>query len=330
MPWSEFPLTTLVLPQDWQPGQPRIVLNGDTGQIQIFNGANVLIALIDATGMWVLDADGSYVRIYDEDPGDGAVVDLRPPDSAGTNITPGRLRAGAPPFGLPALTLQGPDIDGSGAAIIALESDPVGGSNQMSGESDAITWTANDGQLSLVAEIADMLLVAGNLAAADIQLRAGSLFPVYLRHNAALEITGAIDWNGATTEQANAVAFVSTSSNTYTNLAGDPGTAFTAPPSGKVSVHVSAALDAGAAGTSSDASFQIRAGSTVGAGAIVYPVVDDDRISLDGTTAIEVGRTTIVTGLASGTVYNVQMLYKRTGASTGGFARRKVSVTPVL
>lgn len=126
-PWSSL-LRSLTLPQGATSGA-RIVLNGETGQIQIYNSANQLVALIDPTGVWVLDADGSYVRIYDEDPGDGALIELRLPDSvAAGSIVPARIRSGTSAhYSDPGLEIRGPDVDGHGTAAIYLASGPNGG-----------------------------------------------------------------------------------------------------------------------------------------------------------------------------------------------------------
>lgn len=82
--------------------------------------------------LFVVDPDGSFVRIFDENPGDGAVIQLRPPNSAGTAITPAEIRSDTDiVFALPALAIVGPDIDGSGAARIYLAADGAANTNKI-------------------------------------------------------------------------------------------------------------------------------------------------------------------------------------------------------
>lgn len=122
---------------------------------------------------------------------------------------------------------------------------------------------------------------------------------------------------------------VSTASTTFTNLAGDPGVAFTAPPSGRVLVSIGSAFDGNAADTWSMMGFQIRTGSVVGSGTIVYAANDNDACGTMGTNDAAIGRTTLVTSLIAGSPYNAQALYKRfSGSGTAFYARRTISVIP--
>lgn len=122
---------------------------------------------------------------------------------------------------------------------------------------------------------------------------------------------------------------VNTTSATYTTLAGDPGVAFTAPASGRVLVSIGSAFDNGAADTYGVMSFQIRTGTTVGAGTIIFAVTDDTSVGVLGTNDVTAGRTSLVTGLIAGNPYNVQCLYKRlAGTGTAFYARRSVVVVP--
>lgn len=59
--------------------------------------------------LFVTDVDGSYVRIYDENPGDGSVVELGLPTATGPNLSPARLRTGTDPYlGNTGLEVRGP------------------------------------------------------------------------------------------------------------------------------------------------------------------------------------------------------------------------------
>jgi hypothetical protein len=122
---------------------------------------------------------------------------------------------------------------------------------------------------------------------------------------------------------------VSTTSATYVTLAGDPGVAFTAPASGRVMVHVAGAFDNTLSDTFGMMAFQIRTGTTVGAGTIVVAASDNDSAGTAGTNDTSFGRSVLVSSLIAGSSYNVQILYKRfSGTGTSFFARRSVLVVP--
>lgn len=127
--------------------------------------------------------------------------------------------------------------------------------------------------------------------------------------------------------QQQATGYVTTTSATYVALSGDPGIAFVAPVSGQIWVDISAAAVPEGAGTTSRAAFQVRTGGSIGSGTIVYTVDDGDSIANASFANWEAGRRALVTGLTPGTTYNVQMLYRRDGATAlAGFARRRISV----
>jgi hypothetical protein len=78
--------------------------------------------------LFVTDPDGSYVHIFNENPGDGSVIELRLPNAAGAVIVPARIRSGVTPhFTDPALEVLGPNVDGHGTAAIYSASGPTGG-----------------------------------------------------------------------------------------------------------------------------------------------------------------------------------------------------------
>ncbi len=71
----------------------------------------------------VADPDGSYVRVFDEDPGEGAVVLVNPADFVGHTITPGRVRSFSSDAGFTFSTymdIEGPTYDGKDASSIRL------------------------------------------------------------------------------------------------------------------------------------------------------------------------------------------------------------------
>lgn len=78
--------------------------------------------------LFVTDPDGSYVHIFNEDPGDGSLIELRLPNSAGAVIVPARIRSGTTPhFTDPGLEVLGPNVNNHGTAAIYLASGPTGG-----------------------------------------------------------------------------------------------------------------------------------------------------------------------------------------------------------
>lgn len=71
----------------------------------------------------VEDPDGSYVRVFDEDPGEGAVVLVNPADFVGHTITPGRIRSFSDDGGSTFSTymdIEGPTYDALNASSIQL------------------------------------------------------------------------------------------------------------------------------------------------------------------------------------------------------------------
>lgn len=134
-----------------------------------------------------------------------------------------------------------------------------------------------------------------------------------------------------TSATAGSSGYANTAATSYATLTGDPGVAFTAPASGKVLIHIRAALTGEAANIGAVASFEVRAGSTIGSGTVFLAAADDNSIAVPSNVSAEMGQMTLVSGLTAGSSYNARMLYKRAGASSlGGFARRRILVTPAF
>lgn len=132
------------------------------------------------------------------------------------------------------------------------------------------------------------------------------------------------------TQTSSAAGSVSTTSLTYVALSGDPGLSFVSPTSGRVLVTIAAAMDGNAADTYATMGFQIRTGAVVGSGTIIQAANDTDVVAHQGTSDLTGGRTSLVSGLTSGSTYNVQTLYKLlSGTGTAFFARRSVIVQSV-
>jgi hypothetical protein len=108
----------------------------------------------------------------------------------------------------------------------------------------------------------------------------------------------------------------------------DCGVAFTAPTTGRVVVHMKGTLFNDTAAQNTVLSMVIRAGSTVGAGAVFQAASDDQALVNSGTNPIAIGQSELVTGLTPGDVYNVRLEH-RVGANIGTILRRWVAVQAV-
>lgn len=106
------------------------------------------------------------------------------------------------------------------------------------------------------------------------------------------------------------------------------GTSFVAPTSGKVLITWRATLVNSGANYSS-CSFEIRAGSTVGAGTVFLASADERTISTDSTTYEGQGASEYVSGLTPGATYNV-FLTHRVVAGTQTVLRRTVGAVPLI
>lgn len=105
------------------------------------------------------------------------------------------------------------------------------------------------------------------------------------------------------------------------------GTAFVAPASGKVLVHISARLDHSTAAPAF-VSFEVREGNVVGSGTVVLAADDTRSLMNHNTNEIMGGVTFPVTGLTSGADYNVRLMHKTT-SGTLTLVNRFVNVEPV-
>lgn len=86
--------------------------------------------------VYVIDPDGSYVRIYDQDPGDGAVIEFGLPTAAGTVLTPGSISSttNVPGTGIPGepgTMITSPTVDGTSESHIYLISDTVSAGSEI-------------------------------------------------------------------------------------------------------------------------------------------------------------------------------------------------------
>lgn len=74
--------------------------------------------------IYVSDPDGSYVRIYDQNPGDGAVINVQSADIPGHTLTPAEIRGDISLIAplLPYLFVRGPQYDGKFTSSLLLKS----------------------------------------------------------------------------------------------------------------------------------------------------------------------------------------------------------------
>jgi hypothetical protein len=131
----------------------------------------------------------------------------------------------------------------------------------------------------------------------------------------------------ATASQAASGTTTSTTfTNTLTTSGAGPGVAFTAPPSGRVTVENTANLISST--VASLMSFEIRAGSSVGTGTVVVAAIDENGPSVGGGNSGS--RYTLVlplSGLTPGGSYNIRQMYRVSAGGTGGtFIQKRITV----
>lgn len=106
------------------------------------------------------------------------------------------------------------------------------------------------------------------------------------------------------------------------------GVAFTAPPSGKVTIAFNCGVQNSSSPQLSVCSFRIREGSTVGSGTSFY--APDDGRAITSLAYVRGGASEPVTGLTPGAVYNVALEHRVASSGTGTFSNRSVTVLPSL
>lgn len=117
-----------------------------------------------------------------------------------------------------------------------------------------------------------------------------------------------------------------TTSTSYTaTLTGGTacGVAFVAPPSGKV--FIMNTCQTVPSGGLALVTIRVRTGSSIGSGSDVIAALDDNIMYCGS--EIRATATMLVTGLTSGSSYNVQQLFK-VAAGTGTFSRKALVVKP--
>ncbi len=115
-----------------------------------------------------------------------------------------------------------------------------------------------------------------------------------------------------------------------TNTTFDPGTAaqwlgltFNAPHSGMVWVTVSGHSEVNTSGANAYLSFEIRNGSTIGAGGVFLAAATDNGVAIGGpgVTRLNASRRRLITGLTGGSDYNMRTLHLTTSGNYDVFHR---------
>lgn len=114
-------------------------------------------------------------------------------------------------------------------------------------------------------------------------------------------------------------------------VAGSPvcGVAFIAPTTGRVLVMWGGELDHNTAGRETYLSFEVREGSVVGSGTVVYAADDSWSASNQGVNNCGAGVMHDVPDLTPGATYNVRLMHRVTVGGNGAVTRREVSVQPL-
>jgi len=175
----------------------------------------------------------------------------------------------------------------------------------------------------------DVLEEVGNI------LSSGAVVVPEIRYLAAttkIEIRTNIDWNGCVTLDATDATNFNTTSVAYTAAgASNIGVVFTVPPSGKVLLNYGSFLSVSTSGHGVYMSIVIREGNTFGAGTIILNALDNNAV-IEANTAGNPSRQGVSylfdNGVA-GSVYNVQLMHRSTGA-TVTLADRYVIAQPVF
>lgn len=135
-----------------------------------------------------------------------------------------------------------------------------------------------------------------------------------------------VPWDPNSEDDRQDASDTSTSTSYTTTDMTTCGTAFIAPASGRVLVHIGALLDNNGANTTF-LSFEVRQGDVVGSGTVVQAAIDNNSISWLNVNEADFGRSFVISGLTPGDDYNVRLMHK-TSAGTLTLQYRTVVVEP--
>jgi hypothetical protein len=175
--------------------------------------------------------------------------------------------------------------------------------------------------------IENLFLVDSSTDGVDFQLPEWAVLIAHRQIGTSLIRLGNGQWAGAEdVEVVTTDTSAATNNATYSATAGFAGattcgTTFIAPQSGKVNFQWSAEITN--VSSFSLLSIEVREGSTVGSGTVVFAADDNHACRADTTVTVGCHQSKMLTGLTPGAVYNVRTMH-RTNSTNGTFGRRKV------
>ncbi len=120
--------------------------------------------------LFVTDPDGSYVRIYDENPGSGALIEFGLPTASGSVLTPGSITStdSVPGVGEPGLIFESATVDGTPSGRIELISNTTSNISEITIDATDLRIT-NDAYLELGGGDQISVKFSGTGGALDVQ-----------------------------------------------------------------------------------------------------------------------------------------------------------------
>lgn len=304
MPWSDTILRSLRIPADAGPGDPVIIIDGDTGTITV-QGADpadkIIITPVGPNNTPQINIQST------NNPGD-SIAGLEYFSSFGMRLIAGEY---VDTFDGDVVR-QRVQLDEGGTEIgaqITASGDPDGGQLHAMDDRAQLAWY----RVGVLAQSIDLDWTDG------IRIRAG-LVP---GAPTALDLSGDVTIGRAGLPAMQELSDIEGGSiavpapaTAYTNGGADVGFAFTAPPSGEVEVTVGGGIGSNATvvGRLAYHSFEVRAGAVLGAGA-VFLAAADARSKKQWTDTVGAGfkysfgqESYTVTGLTPGDPYNVRSM----------------------
>jgi hypothetical protein len=108
------------------------------------------------------------------------------------------------------------------------------------------------------------------------------------------------------------------------------GHTFVAPPSGIVRIAWGANILSGTTGSTVFVGTDVKTGGTVGSGTAQSAVSDDESFTTSSTSRVPGARERFLTGLTSGSTYNVRLMWRNSGSTTSTATTPWCVTVPVL
>lgn len=124
--------------------------------------------------------------------------------------------------------------------------------------------------------------------------------------------------------------FGSTTSTSFTaslTSGTNPAVVFVAPPSGRVDIGWSCSMYNSTSGQFVNCSFEVRTGSSIGAGSVVEAASVYHQVGGKINFDMQVGDTYMLSGLTPGSTYHARQMYACSGG-TGNYKWKKIKVVP--